>query len=150
MDANDCAHFGGSAPETLPPTPAYTSIYQLINSWDESWPLADAIFPDDLGAFVQAIINGMAHVCSDGSDMWELSPELGAAAWIAEDPISGQAIRGTMQTLSGEGWVVNAYRSELQGIHSILLAITAVCLFYHITEGSITIGCDNLGGVPFQ
>jgi hypothetical protein len=53
---------------------------------------------------------------------------------------------GTVQT-TGDIRTVNSYRSELQGIHTILLGIAAVCNFYHITEGMVTIGCDNLAGV---
>jgi hypothetical protein len=78
--------------------------------------------------------------------MPDLSLELGTAAWKVEDPVSGQAMWGTTQT-SGSAHDVNSYRSELQGIHAILLAVTTVCLFFHITEGEITIGCDNLAGV---
>jgi hypothetical protein len=78
--------------------------------------------------------------------MPDLSTELGAAAWIVEDPITNQAIYGTTQT-TGEERVVNSYHSELQGIHSTLFALTAVCIFFHIMEGAITIGCDNLAGV---
>jgi hypothetical protein len=29
----------------------------------------------------------------------------------------------------------------------MLLAVLAVCTHYHITEGTITLGCNNLGGV---
>jgi hypothetical protein len=122
-------------------------IRQLVNSWDDAWPLADAIFPAQLDPLAQAIMMGSAHGCCNGSYMPELSTELGAAAWTVEDPVTLQAIQGTTQT-TGEERVVNAYRSELQGIHSILFAITAVGLFCHIlTEGAITIGCDNQAGV---
>jgi hypothetical protein len=147
IDQYGRAHFGGSAPSTLPiPSPLYDTIRQFINSWDDSWPLVDATFPDQLESLVQSILVGTAHGCCDGSYMPELSTELGAAAWIVEDPITNQAIHGTTQT-TGEEQVVNAYRSELQGIHSILFMLTAVCTFFHITAGAITIGCDNLAGV---
>jgi hypothetical protein len=108
--------------------------------------LDDASFPSNLAPLVQAIINGTAQGCCDGSYMRELSTNLGAAAWKVEDPASGQAIHGTVQT-SGNDFEVNAYRSELQGIHAKLLAISAVCSFYSIAEGAITLGCDNKGGV---
>jgi hypothetical protein len=77
--------------------------------------------------------------------MRELSTNLGAAAWKGKDSASGQAIYGTVQT-TGNNFEVNAYRSELQGIHAKLLAISAVCS--KIAEGVITLGCDNnKGGV---
>jgi hypothetical protein len=104
------------------------------------------MFPNQLDSLVQSIIVGTAHGCCDRSCMPELSTELGAAAWIVKDPITNLSISGTTQTTGG-GQIVNAYRSELPGIHSILLALTAVSIFFHLTEGAITIGCDNLAGV---
>ena len=38
---------------------------------------------------------------------------------------------------------VNAYRSELQGIHALLLTLKVLCEVYRITNGSITLACDN-------
>jgi hypothetical protein len=146
LDYQDYATFGGSAPDQFPDSTPFDSLPHLISSWEDSWPLLDATFPADMESLVQAIRNGTAHGCCDGSYMPELSSELGAAAWKVEDPDSGQAMWGTTQT-SGTALDVNAYRSELQGIHTILMAVTAVCLFFHITEGEITIGCDNLAGV---
>jgi hypothetical protein len=102
--------------------------------------------PQDLDPIVQAIRNGTAHGCCDGSYMPDLSTELGAAAWKVEDPASCQSMWGTTQT-SGAERDVNSYRSELQGIYALLLAVTATCIFCNITEGEITIGCDNLAGV---
>ena len=142
----DYALFGGSAPDNFLPPAEFDNIQQLLASWKDSWPLADAVFPENLDHIVQAICNGTAHGCCDGSYMKELSTELGAAAWKVEDPSTRQAMWGTTQT-SGSEREVNPYRSELQGIHTTLLAMDAVCTFCHITDGAITIGCDNLGGI---
>lgn len=38
---------------------------------------------------------------------------------------------------------VNAYRSELQGIYSVLLALQVLTKFHQLTSGSITLYCDN-------
>jgi hypothetical protein len=100
--------------------------------------------PANLDSLVQAIIDSTAHGGCDGSYMREQSPILGSAAWKVEDPASGQAIEGTVQT-TGDAHEVNAYRSKLQGNHAILLAISTVCTFHNLTEGAITIGCDNKG-----
>jgi hypothetical protein len=102
--------------------------------------------PPNLNSLVQAIIDGTAHGGCDGSYMREQSPNLGSAAWKVEDPASGQAIEGTVQT-TGDAREVHAYCSEFQGIHAILLAISAVCTFHQLTAGGITIGCDNKGGI---
>jgi hypothetical protein len=53
---------------------------------------------------------------------------------------------GSVQT-TGDACEVNAYCSKLQGIHTIPRAISTVCTFYNLTEGAITIGCDNKGGI---
>jgi hypothetical protein len=146
LDQHQRAHFGGSAPDNIPAPPHFDSLRHLLDSWEDSWPLDDMTIPANLDSLVQAITDGTAHGGCDGSYMREQSPILGSAAWKVEDPASGQAIEGTVQT-TGDTREVNAYRSELQGIHAILFAISGVCTFYKLTDGAITIGCDNKGGI---
>jgi hypothetical protein len=74
--------------------------------------------------------------------MPKLATDLGAAAWIIEDPLTQQAMYGTTPT-SGEAQDVDSYRSELQGVHTMLLGLLAFCTFHHIEEGKVTLGCDN-------
>jgi len=40
---------------------------------------------------------------------------------------------------------INSYRAELQGMLTLLLAITHLCSNRNLTAGQITIGCDNKG-----
>ena len=75
-----------------------------------------------------------------------LATELGVAAWTIEDPLSRQSMHGTVQTSGGER-DVDSYRSELQGVHAMLLGLLAFCTFHHITEGRVTLGCDNMSSV---
>jgi hypothetical protein len=75
-----------------------------------------------------------------------LATDLGAASWKIEDPLSKQAMQGTVQT-SGSVMEVDSYRSELQGVRAMLLGLLAFCTFHHITEGSVKLGCDNLACV---
>jgi len=49
--------------------------------------------------------------------------------------------------ISGPPDAINAYCTELQGLHALLLAIKGLCSFYTITLGSVTVGCDNLGAL---
>jgi hypothetical protein len=79
----------------------------------------------NLDSLVEAIIKGMTHGGCDGSYMREQSPILGSVAWKVKDPSLGQPIEGTVQT-TGDAREVNAYCSKLQGIHAILLAISAI------------------------
>lgn len=67
LDEYGQAQFGGSTPDSFPAPPLYDTLRALIDSWDDSWPLDDAILPDNLDSLVQAIINSTAHGCCDGS-----------------------------------------------------------------------------------
>ena len=54
-------------------------------------------------------------------------------------------MQGTVQTL-GSATDVDSYRSELQGVHAMLLGLLAFCTFHNITEGSVkTFGCVGHG-----
>jgi hypothetical protein len=74
--------------------------------------------------------------------MPKLAPDLGAAAWTIKDPTTQQAMSGVTQT-SGEEHGVDSYRSELQRVHAMLFGLLAFCTFYNITEGGVTLGCNN-------
>ena len=45
--------------------------------------------------------------------------------------------------MSGLPQEVNAYQSELQGIHTILLALTCICKVFNITDGQVILACNN-------
>jgi hypothetical protein len=49
---------------------------------------------------------------------------------------------GLTQT-SGTEDEVDPYRSELQGVHTMLLGLRVFCTFHGITEGRVRLGCDN-------
>jgi hypothetical protein len=74
--------------------------------------------------------------------MPKLAPDLGAAAWTIEDPTTQQAMAGVTQT-SGEEHEMDSYCSELQGVHAMLFGLLAFCTLYNITEGGVTLGCNN-------
>jgi len=90
----------------------------------------------------------MAHGVCDGSYMKESSPDFATAAWLLEDSLSPQSnvCRGITH-VSGSPAEVNAYRAELQGLHSLLMAIKGLCSFHQIVTGSILVGCDNQGAL---
>jgi hypothetical protein len=144
VDWQGVAICGRSAPDCLPDPALYDSVRDLIASrGDFAWPLIDSEFPDDLGPLSTALRNGMAIGCCNGSYMPALSTALGATTWKFEDPATGSFVHGAVQMLGLES-SVNAYRSELMGIYTILLGVYAVCLFCDIHEGAVTVGCDNL------
>ena len=78
--------------------------------------------------------------------MADKSKALGAAAWILEDLDSKVSVGDVCQT-SGNEREVNAYRSELQGIHSLLDTLEKICQHYNIKEGKIRVYCDNKGAL---
>jgi hypothetical protein len=108
--------------------------------------LERSFFPPHPDHLILAIQEGRAHGACDGSYMPALASELGTASWKIEDPQSRQAMQGTVQT-SGVATDVDSYHSELQGVHAMLLGLLAFCTFHHITDGSVTLGCDNLSCV---
>jgi hypothetical protein len=108
--------------------------------------LESSFFPPHPDHLILAIQEGRAHGACDGSYMPALASELGTASWKIEDPQSRQAMQGTVRT-SGAATDVDSYRSELQGVHAMLLGLLAFCTYHHITDGSVTLGCDNLSCV---
>ena len=140
------AHFEGAMLDDNPTVPPPLTIYHLIHSWADHWPLEDSSFPDNPTSLILAIREGRAQGVCDGSYMPKLAPDLGTAAWIIEDPATQQAMEGTTQT-SGEEHEVDAYRSELQGVHAMFLGLLAFCTFHKITEGGVKLGCDNSNSV---
>lgn len=46
-------------------------------------------------------------------------------------------------TVPGTAKDQSAYCSKLAGIYSILLCVKKICKFFHITQGSIELGCDG-------
>ena len=79
----------------------------------------------------------MAPICP-----LSLSLDLGAAAWVIENPLSGCTMQDASQML-GPSQEVDSYWSELQGMHTLLLALSAVCSFSEIVNRAITVGCDS-------
>jgi hypothetical protein len=147
IDWQGTAICSGSAPDCIPPPISFASINDLIASWGEYlWALQDAVFPEDLDSFANALREGMVVGCCDGSYMTALLTSLGAAAWKLEDSAMGCSLQGATQTPGPES-VVNAHQSELQGIYTILLGAYAVCLYCNIRKGAMTVGCNSLNCV---
>jgi len=71
---------------------------------------------------------------------------LATAGWILSDKqcLSSSICCGVTQ-VPGQASSINAYRAELYGIHTLLLAINSICTKFNISQGHVTIGCDNKG-----
>jgi len=142
-------HFQGSSLQPIPLPPSGTLSEHLQHLWkDRSWPLHSSVFPDNGQAVAQAIHLGTAHGVCDGSYMSTISPDFATAAWLLEDSSFPhlQLCRGIVH-VSGPPSAANAYRAELQGLHTLLMAIKGLCSFHRITTGSVIVGCDNQGAL---
>jgi len=68
--------------------------------------------------------------------------KLALAAWLLEHKADWRVACSSYTPVSGLPRDVNAYRVELHGIHAVLMAIKALCIFFGITQGSVDIYCD--------
>lgn len=133
-------------PAQFPPK-EFGSINSAIKALGESgWPLWASEFPDDGLPLANAIVQGTAIAVTDGSFNYKLSAQLGTASWIIFDPQQSTFVKGWVQTsTSTDG--VDPYRSEFQGIHTIVLALKILCQVHKITQGSVTLYCNNINGI---
>jgi hypothetical protein len=134
--------FEGAAANAYPAEPVYNSIYNFIQQWEDSWPLADSFFPEDPSLIIQAITNGMATMVSNGSYKPFLSTEIGAATWILECSATQASCFGECST-TGTRKEVNTYRCEVQGCHAGLLSLLAFAIYHQIQGGSMDCYFDN-------
>jgi hypothetical protein len=109
----------------------------LASDQDIQWCLY-GLYINNEDSLIEAIKEGAATAISDGS----YKDKFGTAAWAIGDPdnvafISGRSI------CPGAPCNHDAYRSELAGIYFIMTVIDKFCAYYHITEGSIVLGCDG-------
>jgi hypothetical protein len=138
--------FEGAAVSAYPAEPVYDSIYDFIQQWEDSWPLADSFFPEDPTLIIQAITNGTATMVSDGSYKPFLSTEIGAATWILECSVTQASCFGECST-TGTRKEVNAYRCEVQGCHAGLLGLLAFAIHHQIQGGSVDCYFHNDAGL---
>jgi hypothetical protein len=104
----------------------------------EKWCFAHLDMTDDGTILAKAISQGDAITISDGS----FQDTYGTAAWVLEGSDSAGRMRGAV-IVPGNANDQSAYRSELAGIYSILVAVTKLCNFFDIQQGAIELGCDG-------
>ena len=127
---------------TRPDPAAPATITDLIHSWDHPWALQLNNLEGKSEALAQAFIDGNGLAVCDGSYMPHSNSRFGTAAWLIQHANTQEGCRGVVQT-SGDEREVNAYRSELQGLYTTLMAIMAICEFHNVTTGKVKVYCDN-------
>lgn len=101
--------------------------------------------PQDWTPLIQGLQMGRALDILDGSYQPEVSNEFGAAASILSAPNSTKFI--IIAQMPGTAEMINAYRSELHGLHNLHLVVKVLCNHFKICKGAVHIGCDNDHGM---
>ena len=110
--------------------------------------LCHTMSPQDSDILALAIRSSSALGLSDGSYMPKRYPGWATSAWFLSDGSASQsqAFYG-VSSVGGPVSAINAYRAELHGIYSLLVALEFFCQQKQIDEGGIIIGCDNQGAI---
>ena len=130
--------WGGLHSEPPPPS----TITDYIETLSHGWPLQISMLEEKSAMIAQTLVAGQGLAVVHGSNMPKSSTELGTAAWCIQDTQTGEYCTGVVQT-SGDEREVNPYRSELQGIHMVLMAVYIICNFHQVTSGKMTVCCNN-------
>jgi len=84
--------------------------------------------PTDCDKLEGAICHSMVIGVSDGSYMPHCYPNLATAAWIIADSTASHcSLFSGICTVQGPNDLINAYWAELQGIHTLLVALEYFC-----------------------
>jgi hypothetical protein len=118
------------------------TISERIESSELNWILKLNNLAGNSTQIATAISEGRALMVVDGSYMAKQSTNLGSAAWMIEDLQTGDSCKGMVRT-SGTENEVNAYRSELQGLHAAVASVQVICQHHKVQSGKVTFCCDN-------
>ncbi len=138
--------FEGSASNSYLGETVHNSIYDFIAQLDDSWPLANWFFPKDPLLVIQAIVNDMAVMVSDGSYKPFLSTKISVMAWILECSAMGASCFRECST-SGMRREVNPYHSKVQGCNVGLLGLLAFAIFHQVHDRAIAFHFNNDAGL---
>ena len=129
---------GEFIPSTLPQVP--TTLKAALAALPQScqWAIQHTSFEDDGATVAQAIVQDLAVAVSDGS----LRYTLGTAAFVIEGSNPTNHVLGYNQ-VPGPVEEGDSLRCELAGLYAIVTVVNCICSFHQVTQGSITIACDN-------
>ena len=120
-----------------------TSFQSFIES-QEQW-IRDMFryknWPEDLSEIRQCLQDGSLQATADGS--YKKVENLATCAWIVTTPTSSTECEGAAH-VPGNTTQLESYRAELYGILCITTFLDLISQFYNITNGHVTIGCDNI------
>ena len=103
------------------------------------WLFERGQYPTDNGtAIATRIREGTMEAVSDGG----LKDGMGTAAGISKGMREGEGFR-FQHRVPGQDNDQTSYRSELCGILGNVVLLTRIAAYHRITEGRVTLGCDN-------
>jgi hypothetical protein len=120
---------------------SFTNYLASLES--KAWIFSDIMIQGSLTMVADAIRNGTCSCVTDGS----YKDSHGTAAWkILDLATPDNFIEGRCIT-PGTPSQQNPYRSELSGLYASVATTNAIVQFFHISSGSMTLACDNLGAI---
>ena len=124
-----------------PPLDAQTTLLERLQNLPPSakWAVEFLKCDDDGDALAIAIRHGTANCVSDGS----CKLLRGTAAFITQGLSSQHTLRA-VNRVPGPLKAGDSHRCELAGLYGSLLAMQTMCTHHEITDGHITIACDNM------
>ena len=134
----------------LQPTPPPPSIISNLDTYINSLAihhqhtLSDLTHLDNIPHIINCIRNSSCAVVTDRS--FYPSNCQTAAAFIVGNEAMHRLVIGRCNVV-GPKSSFSAYRAELAGLHGGLTFILGLCKAYHITNGHITLSCDNDGAL---
>ena len=137
----------GEAPVTVPPK-AHLTLYSRLESLPQlaHWAMQHTSVDDDGLHLSHAIRSGHAVVVSDAS----LHGTSGTSSTVVEgsDPEHRLLCHAQVPGTIKDG---DSLRCELVGNYSAILCVNAICLQHNVSQGSITMACDNINSLrPFK
>jgi hypothetical protein len=134
----------GSQPWIRPVAKSFTNIQEYMQTQPKwQWLLPSLSFPsDECSALAIDIQQGTCIAVSDGS----FKDSRGTASIVIEGQDSRSRLRCDV-VVSGDETSQSAYRSELTGIMAAVNIIEAICEFFKISAGAVTMVCDGKSGL---
>ena len=133
---------GEAPPHSVIPQPS--TLADVLKALPQScqWAIQHAKSDDDGATVARAISEGKAVAVSDAS----LRYTLGTSAFVVEGASSDHRILG-YNRVPGPLAEGDSTRCELAGLYAIVTLVNALCALHSVTQGSITIACDNTGAL---
>ena len=121
-----------------------TSIWEIVQSWGQTWLWENIQISGDFTWLAEAIVDNSLVAVTDGSYMKEMYPNLNSAAFIFECSKGRGRLVGSFTECTPDA---GSYRGELLGLMAIHLILLGVNTFHIGIKGSVHIWSDCLGAL---